>query len=381
METIDFDLVPKPVSILHRHPVETTGRLHPRKPAIRIRNFHFMPLTVHCFIPEHTAVFGQTNFSWHKAGTKELTRFQEGLQTALYALYVLNIPLGECIIQRDSVRDYRVYQVRPLKVEELTSAEKDKISRFREESCDRRPLTFGADAECLLQNRRTGTWVTASSVTAENKTIGYDDAIAVKGNKVAHPILELRPEPATDGKQLHRHLYNLYTKLRVHLRKNGLQVDTAGVGRFHAGGHLHVGNQPLTFKNVRNLDIFLTLPFAQVESGDPRVRRQRFGRLGSARPNSHSGFEYRSLASWVEQIPELLPMLEWFCYLNEHAEIFPTLDFSEDMIRGYYQHSTSDLRKVSDDIETICQYVLTPEDFIRFASPFFRLVHQKASML
>lgn len=381
METIDFDLAPQPVSVLHTHPVEMTNKLHPRKPVIRICNFHFMPLTVHCFIPERTAVFRETDFSWHEAGKEELSRFREGLQTALYALYVLNIPLGECIVQRESVRDYTIFQVKPLKVEELTATEKEKIFQLAEESSDREPLTFGADAECLLQNRISGKWVSASSVMTENKTIGYDEAIAVKGNKVSHPILELRPKPATDGKRLHRHLCGLYAELKEHLGKNDLRVDTEGVGRFHVGGHLHVGNQPLTFKHVRNLDIFLTLPFALIELGDPRARRQRFGRLGSARPNSYSGFEYRSLASWVQQIPELLPMLEWFCYLNEHAEIFPILDFSDEMIRGYYQHSISDLWKVSDDIETICQYVLTPEDFSRFASPFFHLVHGKASML
>lgn len=367
MGDLNFRLVSKSLSALQFHPVETIDHLHPRKLVLRVRNHHFTALNVDCFTPGESATGNHRDFLMHEADRDDVKRFKEGIQTALYTLYVLNIPHGECVVQRESAHDYSVYSVLPLRRSIKADTKSQQI-----------PLTFGADVECLLQNRKTGCWVAASSITAADGAIGYDEAIAIKKNKVQHPILELRPEPATSGVQLHDNLLILYEKLERYLKKNHLRAVGKGFDRFYTGGHLHVGNQPFTFRHIRNLDIFLALPFALTEAGHPQARRQRYGRLGSVLPNNFCGFEYRVLPSWYELIPDLKPVLEWFSYINRHSGFFSPLDLTTEMLRGYYLHSISDLSKVLETTEEICRHSLPNEDFSVFAAPFFRLIREKA---
>ncbi|HET7616821.1 MAG TPA: hypothetical protein VFK27_07630, partial [Bacillales bacterium] len=165
------------------------------------------------------------------------------------------------------------------------------------------------------------------------------------------------------------------------LNRNGLKSVSEGFGRYHLGGHLHVGHLPLTFKHVRLLDLYMTIPFALTQQGDPTKRRKSFGRLGSVRENDFAGFEYRSLPSWYSMIPDMLPVLEWYCFLLEHSAVFPVVDFSEKMLVGYYSHSLPDLRAAVEDIENICWQFMANADYKRFAEPFFRLIRRKGDML
>ncbi|HET7521944.1 MAG TPA: hypothetical protein VFJ73_01335, partial [Bacillales bacterium] len=318
---------------------------------------------------------------WHHSRHEDRVRFREGVETALYALYVLNIPAGECVVQRESPRDYRVYRAGTLSSKDPAEGQMAQKCGLRKERPCHFSTTFGADVECLLQHKTTGRWVSASSITAENNAIGYDDAVAVRGNQVIHPILELRPRPGLTAKQLYRHLLRLYWKFEQYLAAHELCAVTKGFGRFQLGGHLHVGCQPLTFQHVRNLDLFLAIPLSLTESADSVERRQRFGRLGSVKPNRYSGFEYRTLSSWYHLIPELLPVLEWFCYIIQHPDHFPTLDLYHDAVRGYYRHETDNLRRVTEEVERICNRSLPAEDAAAFAAPFFRLIKEKAVML
>ncbi|HEU5141365.1 MAG TPA: hypothetical protein VFT51_15430 [Bacillales bacterium] len=373
MAATDLSVKDKSRSALRFHPVQFIDKLHPSKPVLRVKNRHFEPVSVEYSLPNHSAVFAPTSRSWHEAGEEDILRFKEGVQIALYVLYALNVSSGQCVVQRESVRDYSVYQITGTSSLDWNGdPENDQKARL---------LSYGADVECMVRNQKTGRWVSASSIMAENGTIGYDDTIAVNGKKVLRPILELRPQPAATARQLHRNLYDLYVKLESYLAKNYLQTVGSGFGRFHVGGHLHVGQQPLTFQHVRNLDVFLAIPFALLETGDSRQRRRQFGKLGSARPNAFSGFEYRTLPSWYAFIPDLLPVLEWFCYINEHPDTFPTLNFSSKMLRGYYWHSIRDLTEVSKKIELICRDSLPSEDFNRYAVPFFRLIHRKEGVI
>ncbi|HEX7065375.1 MAG TPA: hypothetical protein VF199_09955 [Bacillales bacterium] len=372
MEAVDTSAGNKLQSLLRLHPVQTIDRLHPRKPALLVKNFHFEPLSIQCSDPGDSAVFSNKLRKWRRADKEDQLRFKQGVRTALYVLYVLNLSSGQCVVQRESVRDYAVYRVKgtPHFGRNLPFVDNQ----------PRKMLSYGADVECMVQNCKTGGWVPASSIMTENGSIGYDNAIAVNRKKVLRPILELRPQPAPNARGLHLNLYSLYSKLEAYFKKNQLRA-ASGFGRFHVGGHLHIGHQQFTFQHVRNLDVFLAIPFSLMESSDSRARRQRFGKLGSVRSNDFAGFEYRTLPSWYALIPDLRPVLEWFCYINEHPELFPVLDFSEEMLRGYYRDSTRDLTDVSKEIEQICRDSLPYEDFNRYAVPFFRLIHRKEGVL
>lgn len=367
MRNCDSNSCPRELSALRCHPVKVVDRLHPRKQILRIRNDHFTPLSVEIFTPEASAMLKRPDFQSHKARHEDALRFTEGIQTALYALYVLGCAHGECVVQREATGDYSVYSVQP-----VLESEKP------EHRSDTGNLTFGADVECLLQRRKTGKWVAASSVIDLNGEIGYDDAISMKGKIVQHPIVELRPQPANSASLLHRNLLQLYERLEHFLQKNDLRAVVQGSDRYHVGGHLHVGNQQPTFRLVGVLDHFLAIPFALTASGDARKRRQRFGRLGSVRPNAFSGFEYRVLPSWHPLIPEMKPVLEWFCYMIRHPDYFPELDFDEGMLKGYYSHSVSNLSNRLDMVEGTCRVTLPNDHFSIFAEPFFNLVREKS---
>jgi hypothetical protein len=65
------------------------------------------------------------------------------------------------------------------------------------------------------------------------------------------------------------------------------------------GGHIHFSGVKLTSQLLRVLDNYLALPLVMLEGDNVYHRRPRYGFLGDFRHQSHGGFEYRSLPSWL----------------------------------------------------------------------------------
>ncbi|HET7629139.1 MAG TPA: hypothetical protein VFK44_12270 [Bacillales bacterium] len=335
-------------------PLRRVHVLHDRKITLRVINDEFEAIKVEWKKP------GETD-GWQPANREERFRFRKGIETAVHVLYVCDLPHGECIVQRETDDEYHLFKV---------SGKADRN--------ERRPpsgiITYGADVECLVVRRGSHRLVPASQWLRRNGAIGYDDAVALKGNKVLRPIVELRPEPAADGDQLFINVSKLYVRLEQFLRKNGLCAVSEGRGRLSLGGHLHIGGVRPSFSLVRRLDVFLALPMALIEPGDPTMRRKRFGRFGSVRANDFDGFEYRVLASWYDRIPELLPMFRWFCYLVRHYDRLPYLSFSTTILESYNAHSIDLLKETAACLEGICADMLPADDYKCIATPFFRLL-------
>jgi hypothetical protein len=374
----------KPKKHLERHHFITRNDFHRKKVALRVRNFHFVPLSVETYTPDPTLLQQHpvAKAKFVKSGEEE-GYYKIGVETALQALYLLNIPFGECIVQRETSQKFSVYSIEPRLIEHATEDEQKRIERFMLQYQKPRILSFGADIECLIRHTETKKFVAASSLVSKNGMIGFDDAIAVTGTKVSHPILELRPKPAPTGEQLYRHLVSLHGQLATFLEKNCLCAFGGGnpYGRFFIGGHLHIGNQPITFKHVRNLDIFLAMPHATIESDQTAVRRTTFGRFGNVRKNDFNGYEYRSLSSWYNNIPNSLPMLHWFQYLNSYPERLPNIDFTMSLPGAYYEHDVSKLHRQLQFVKEACRSNLPEDDFLRFALPFFRWIERKSSLV
>lgn len=363
---------------LPAHHFAVNNDFHPRKPAVRVRNFHFTPLRVDYYFPQG-ALIRQTSGEWHSAETEdEQLQFKDAIKTALQALYLLSIPLGECIVQRQSSNLHTVFSVKTQACEQLNDSEIQKITHFIYKGKTKLKPTYGTDIECMIYNPKTRKWVSASSFLSRNDSVGFDDAISVHGTKVSHPILELRPNPAETGEQLYNHVLSEYEKLKRYLSQNELIAVGGGnpYSRFFLGGHLHVGNQRMTFKHVQNLDLFLTLPAAAAESEQTASRRTRFGRFGNVRENRYNGYEYRSLSSWYNLIPDSLPILQWFQYLNEYPHRFPSIPWTQSLLAAYYEQDKTELFDCVSSLKNCCESNLPHEEFSKYAMPFFQFIEE-----
>jgi hypothetical protein len=68
---------------------------------------------------------------------------------------------------------------------------------------------------------------------------------------------------------------------------------------FPLGGHIHFSRVWLNPQLLRALDNYLALPLMLIEADTTRRRRPRYGFLGDFRRQTHGGFEYRTLPSWM----------------------------------------------------------------------------------
>lgn len=158
---------------------------------------------------------------------------------------------------------------------------------------------LGADPEFVLQNRE-GKITPASRFMDKEGAVGCDNVI-VRGQRTFMPLVELRPEPASDPRQLVRHLRRSLLQATRLITDRDLAWVAGGmpVRGIPLGGHIHISGIWLHSRLVRMLDNYLALPMLLTEEERDRYRRPRYGYLGDIRRKAHGGFEYRSLASWL----------------------------------------------------------------------------------
>ncbi|PTM58895.1 putative amidoligase domain-containing protein [Desmospora activa] len=160
-------------------------------------------------------------------------------------------------------------------------------------------VMLGADPEFIMQ-KSNGTLVMASDYFPRYGSVGCD-AIWHGQNRSIKPLVELRPKPNKDPRQLVLRMYkDMMTASR---RVNNKQVEwLAGAlphPKYPLGGHIHFSGILLTFQLLRALDLYLALPLMLAEDGNGVQRRPRYGFLGDYRLQFHGGFEYRTLPSWL----------------------------------------------------------------------------------
>lgn len=160
-------------------------------------------------------------------------------------------------------------------------------------------VMMGADPEFLMK-RKNGTLVMASDYFPRYGPVGCD-AIWHGQNRSTKPLVELRPKPSADPRQVVIRMYK--SMVRATRRINDPQVEwLAGAlphPKYPLGGHIHFSGVPLTFQLLRALDLYLALPLMVAEDTNGVRRRPRYGFLGDYRVQFHGGFEYRTLPSWL----------------------------------------------------------------------------------
>jgi hypothetical protein len=347
----------KDTNTLKKHYINVTDTFYEQYLSLKISASHFTPILIE--------EYNHDTCKWKPLDqVKSFYKKGEMMQLAMQTLYYLNIETGECIVQRGKEGKLFVYAIKKLN---------ERINAPQSSS----ELTFGADIEGLLFHNKDKKWITASSVIKESNTIGFDSSIIIQNHKVKNHILEFRPEAASNSEQFISNIKSCYDELSKKTKPLHLKVIGGAnpLKQIFLGGHLHIGNQPLTFHHVRVLDIFFGLPLALIDTCSPQNRRKSYGRLGSVKKNKFNGFEYRTLSSWIHLVPIIDPVIEWFVFIQKNSAIFPYLHFLDQQLLAYYNHDKKALKEETKRIEMITYTLMNSDDDKKIAQHFFQWIY------
>lgn len=159
--------------------------------------------------------------------------------------------------------------------------------------------TLGADPEFILL-RPDGRVVSAARYMERQGSVGCD-AVVLHNHRVILPLVELRPDPSPDPRLLLKNLRKMMVQADLMINDRQLRWLTGGmpIKGIPLGGHIHFSGVELSSQLLRVLDNYLALPLVLLEGPAASKRRPRYGVLGDFRKQSHGGFEYRTLASWL----------------------------------------------------------------------------------
>ncbi|ANS74661.1 hypothetical protein AWM70_08735 [Paenibacillus yonginensis] len=160
-------------------------------------------------------------------------------------------------------------------------------------------LLLGMDPEFLLFDPGAGKIIPASRFLSRTGAAGCD-SVWIRGRR-RFPLAELRPDPAGEPKAALRQLMGAMREAARQIGDAPLAWLAGGLPQpgLPLGGHLHFSGVVLTPQLLRALDHFLALPVALLEDSRSASRRPRYGCLGDFRRQSHGGFEYRTLPSFL----------------------------------------------------------------------------------
>lgn len=160
-------------------------------------------------------------------------------------------------------------------------------------------IVLGADPEFIMQSPK-GHLLIASNYFSQYGRVGCD-AIWLGQNHANKPLVEIRPDPSPDPREL---AIRVYQGLQMAAKKmsNIPSIWLAGAlphKGFPIGGHVHFSGIQPNFKMLRALDNYLALMLMIAEDKNGVGRRPKYGFLGDFRYQPHGGFEYRTLPSWL----------------------------------------------------------------------------------
>jgi hypothetical protein len=161
-------------------------------------------------------------------------------------------------------------------------------------------IKLGLDIEFIFRRPDpNGKIVPASRFFQRNGQVGCDSVRI--GGKLHYPLAELRPSPAVEPQELFRNLYAAMRKAASRVGDASLEWLAGGMPArgLPLGGHIHVSGVPLNADLLRAMDNYMALPLVLLEDSTTSRRRPAYGALGDFRRQSHGGFEYRTLPSWI----------------------------------------------------------------------------------
>lgn len=234
---------------------------------------------------------------------KEVKEIEE---LAVKAVYSLGLDFGVVNMARTSYGKYYVFDVDAVyrcmseECKDLYIAQFTKtLMRYDRILDDRKDITIGADVECIIKDKDTGSMIFASDFFDMDGPAGFDNR-SVEGGRKHFPILEIRPDYSSNPVEVAHSIQVILNNISesVCYNNTALYAGSMPVYNYWTGGHIHFGIRP-NVKLLKAFDNYLALPLMMIEkvfSG--RSRKTKFGELGNFRFKPH-GFEYRTLSSWI----------------------------------------------------------------------------------
>ena len=234
------------------------------------------------------------------------TLFQRLERYAIKIVYTLGLDHGLVILDAAKDGTFTMVSVHPAPwrdhtdrfityLEAMKRVEKE-IDFLKQSSQD--PI-LGMDPEFVLVKMPDKKVIPASLYLSKTGIAGFDTVNLADGQSCC--IAELRPKPSSEPRQLIVHLLHALQIAASSITDSSVIWQSGAMPQrgLPLGGHVHFSRVVLTGKLLRALDNYLALPLSLLE--DPRGigRRPIYGVLGDFRHQSHGGFEYRTLPSFL----------------------------------------------------------------------------------
>ncbi|MGC5323993.1 putative amidoligase domain-containing protein [Brevibacillus sp. SYSU BS000544] len=283
---------------------------------------------------------------------------------AIRSIYALGFDFGVVAIGVHSQTRMSVLEVsQEINDKSKVAWKKGSLDMQREQASSHpHQVMLGADPEFALRDANLQMGI-ASRYLDKQGVIGHDAArLRGEGLQSQHPLVELRPDPSPNPREVFRHLLQAMRKGYKKIPAN-LEWIAGGMPfwGYPIGGHIHFSGVPLSFDLLHKLDSYLALPLTCIEDEGCKKRRPRYGFLGDFREQPYGGFEYRTLPSWLVS-PEItqgvLALAKLIASTYNQLTQHPLQDIH--MQRAYYQGDKSKLRplipKLWQELKSLAMY-------------------------
>jgi hypothetical protein len=226
-------------------------------------------------------------------------------ELAVQALYALGLDYGVVKLGVAAGKKYVIQKVIPnprlnREMEDaFVQAVKRYIDRCSEPKLRLNEIVLGADPEFVMVSSQEKL-IMASQFFPVRGLVGCD-AIWYRQNRSHKPLVELRPEPTSDPRELVVRIYRalIYAGKKTQRISGKWLAGAMPYEGFPLGGHIHFSGVQPDFKLLRALDNYLSLLLVIVEDERGKGRRPKYGYLGDFRYQDYGGFEYRTPPSWL----------------------------------------------------------------------------------
>jgi hypothetical protein len=293
-------------------------------------------------------------------------------KVAVRSLYTLGLESGEAILSTYGERRYVLEQITPfLRIHDSKLSKMYHQHQFKlhnalcMEEVNGIQLMMGMDPEFLLIDPASREVVPASDFLERLGEVGCD--AVHHGGITSFPVAELRPEPSIQPRRLLIELMHAMSSAGQLIGNRSLLWKAGGmpVPGLPLGGHLHFSGVVLTKSLLQVLDNYLALPVMLLEDSSSLARRPRYGYLGDFRRQSHGGFEYRTLPSFLVSplITKGIVCLAYIIVRNYKGLLLRPLE-QDNIHRAYYEGAKLPIR---DCIESLFRDISSLNDYATYS--------------
>ncbi|OPG15607.1 putative amidoligase domain-containing protein [Ferroacidibacillus organovorans] len=248
----------------------------------------------------------------------------------------------------------------------------------RETAIDPARILLGTDLEFMLRGKK-GKMVLASRFFPLKGVVGCDDR-SFGGDRMKHPLAEVRPAPAATPERLCENVRQTLYEAAGRFPHEFPQwiAGCAPFERFPTGGHIHMSGVPFHGRLVHLLDVYVGLPLMLIEDPMSSVRRRpRYGFLGDVRHKPHGGFEYRTPGSFlVDPVIAMCAFALAHIVIHHQQELVCHPLYEDEMTRAFYKNDRDTLLPMARAIYSSLRRTTAYERFQDVIDPVFEMIER-----